>query len=379
MSHLPLIVLFMLLTSCIAAVEPVVTERVPGGGLQPQVVIDGSGTIHAVWFSGPPAGGNLFYAKRTTGAATFGPALQVNSQDGAAVAMGTIRGAHLALGKGGRVHVLWNGSGTATPKGPDGGPGMMYARLDAAGTAFEAQRQLIQRAGGIDGGGAIVADGAGKVWAFWHAMAGAKTETGRAVYLTCSTDDGATFTGEQPATTTTTGACGCCGMQAGIDGQGSLYVLYRSAQTLSQRDEILLSRGKDQKTFTGQVLDPWKSQACPMSTSAIAGAGERTLLAWETNGRIVFTSGTAGKPAALIPVAAAAMGSKHPSVAVNAAGETLVAWTEGTGWSKGGSVAWQRFDAAGKPVGRTGRADGLPAWGLAAVVAKADGTFFILY
>ena len=32
---------------------------------------------------------------------------------------------------------------------------------------------------------------------------------------------------------------------------------------------------------------------------------------------------------------------KHPSVAINAAGERLFAWTEGTAWARGGTVAWE--------------------------------------
>lgn len=78
-------------------------------------------------------------------------------------------------------------------------------------------------------------------------------------------------------------------------------------------------------------------------------------------------------------VAAAAAGSKHPTIAVNAAGEFVIAWSEGTGWNQGGAIAWQRFDAQGKPIGQAGRADGLPAWGLPSAVAKPDGTFLILY
>jgi hypothetical protein len=209
-------------------------------------------------------------------------------------------------------------------------------------------------------------------------MGAAKDESGRAVYVAASTDDGATFAAEQPATTIATGACACCGMRAGIDGQGRLYVLYRGATADGQRDEILLSRAKDQKTFSGQVLDPWDAKTCPMSTSAMAAIGGRMVLAWETKGRIRFTSGKAGKAGAPITVAAAA-GSRFPAVAVQPDGTTLVAWAEGTGWNKGGSIAWQRFDDQGKTVGQAGRAEGLPVWSMPAAIARPDGAFLILY
>ena len=82
-------------------------------------------------------------------------------------------------------------------------------------------------------------------------------------------------------------------------------------------------------------------------------------------------------PATMAPGDARAM--RHPSLAVNAAGDTLLAWTEGTGWQKGGSLAWQVFDRNGRAVGEPGRAPGVPVWGLVAAVAKRDGTFAVIY
>jgi hypothetical protein len=61
-------------------------------------------------------------------------------------------------------------------------------------------------------------------------------------------------------------------------------------------------------------------------------------------------------------------------VAFNARGEMIVAWTEGTGWERGGALAWQVYDRAGKPTGERGRVDGgIPVWGLPAVVGTDRG------
>ena len=74
-------------------------------------------------------------------------------------------------------------------------------------------------------------------------------------------------------------------------------------------------------------------------------------------------------------------GRKHP-VCVLASTERgtrrLTAWTEGTGWQKGGSVAWELTEPSG---GRkiTGRVPGLPVWSRITAVPEADGTFTILY
>ena len=53
-------------------------------------------------------------------------------------------------------------------------------------------------------------------------------------------------------------------------------------------------------------------------------------------------------------------------------------WAEGTGWQRGGSLAWQVFAPDGKALGEMHTHAGVPAWSFAAVAAKRDG-FVILY
>jgi hypothetical protein len=64
---------------------------------------------------------------------------------------------------------------------------------------------------------------------------------------------------------------------------------------------------------------------------------------------------------------------------VNANGNMLFVWTEGTAWSRGGSFAWQVFDVAGRPIGAKGSSSGIPVWSFAAPIARPDGAFVILY
>src|SRR5215467_4545049 len=119
--------------------------RVPASGIQPQIAIDSRGTLHIVYYSGDPYHGDLHYVRSEDGGATFSPAIPVN-QGGSAIAAGTIRGAQLALGKGGRIHVAWNGSNDSGPLNPDSGKRgapMLYSRLDDATNAFEPQRNLM--------------------------------------------------------------------------------------------------------------------------------------------------------------------------------------------------------------------------------------------
>ena len=78
---------------------------------------------------------------RTT-AATFTPALLVNSQPKSVIAIGTVRGARLALGNSDRAHVAWMGSDVAEPKVADKATPMLYARMNDKGDGFEPQRNV---------------------------------------------------------------------------------------------------------------------------------------------------------------------------------------------------------------------------------------------
>ena len=118
-----------------------------------------------------------------------------------------------------------------------------------------------------------------------------------------------------------------------------------------------------------------------MSTMALVQGPNGVSAAWETDGQIYFAGSKAGTTAFTEPQAASgdAQGRKHPALAINARGELLLAWTEGTGWQKGGALAWQGFDPSGKPTGERGRVEsGIPVWGLTTVVATGGG-FTIIY
>jgi hypothetical protein len=50
-----------------------------------------------------------------------------------------------------------------------------------------------------------------------------------------------------------------------------------------------------------------------------------------------------------------------------------MAWTEGTGWQKGGSLAWQLFDTNLQPMKERGTAAGVPVWSFGGVASTPDG------
>jgi hypothetical protein len=364
--------------------------RVPHGGIQPEAIVDARGVLHLLYFSGREArAGDLFYVRSTDEGTTFSAPVRVNSQEHSAIATGTIRGGQLAIGADGRVHVVWNGSDQATPRGlvnpATGQPSapFLYARSNTAETAFEAQRNLPRRSYGIDGGGSIAADGRGGVFAVWHALpsGGGQGEDHRVVWIARSTDDGATFAEEHPVWAEATGACSCCGLRLLTPAPERLLLLYRSATALTHRDMFILASNDSGRSFRGSKVQPWDIGACPMTSMAIAAAGSRIAGAWETAGQVYFGDVDVSAAAIGAPIAAPGTGDgrKHPRLAIGARGDTLFVWTEGTAWARGGALAWRVFDAAGQATERSGRADGVPVWSFGAAIARRDGGFTVLY
>ena len=349
--------------------------RVPEGGIQPQVAVDAKGAVHMIYYTGDTGAGDISYVRSQDGVSLFKP-IRVNLHPGTAIAAGNIRGAHIALGRDGRVHVAWMGSKNAEPKGPAGKPPMLYTRLNDSGTAFEPERNVIQLAYGLDGGGTVAADSSGNVYVVWHAPEpGTEGEGNRRVWVARSSNDGRTFERERVAWTEPTGVCGCCGIGAFADSRGTVYVQHRSATNIMDRDIYLLVSKDRGLSFTGAKIDSWKVGVCVMSTQALTQGAAGVLTAWETEGQIKYRQSNAK------PVAAPGRSEirKHPALASNSQGETILAWTEGMSWKRGGSLAWQVYDRNGNVKGASGSAPGVPAFSLIAAFARPDGGFTVVY
>jgi hypothetical protein len=196
-----------------------------------------------------------------------------------------------------------------------------------------------------------------------------------------STDEGKTFAREKRAFGDATGACGCCGMKAFADSKGNLYALDRSAKESVHRDTYLLASADKGATFRGDKLHEWNVDACMMSTAALGEAEGSALAAWETEEQVYWAriDRKTGKHTPPVASPGTAKLRKHPAVAGNSHGETILVWTEGMGWKRGGLLAWQVFDAEGKPTTEKGRADGVPVWSLVTVFTRPEGGFTILY
>lgn len=372
----------LIISACFGASKPEVElRRVPDGGIQPQAAVDADGVVHLIYFKGDANGGDIFYTRSMRQSSDFSDPIRVNSESGTAVAAGNIRGARIAIGRQGRVYVAWNGSQIAARSNGERAP-MLFTRSNDAATGFEPQRNLIQAAYGIDGGGGISADREGRVYVFWHApIPGSEGEGNRRVWLARSQDDGKTFEPERVAWEQPTGACGCCSLNTTTDERGNVYVLFRSAFEVTHRDTYLLVSEDHGKTFRGSNISKWDVGYCVMSTAAFTRGPAGIIGAWETANDIRFgvLNSKPWSVTEVIPPAATGTNRKYPALAQNREGATLLAWTEGMGWKRGGSLRWQVFDRSGTPVGMAGKADGVPIWSLVAAWVRPDGGFTILY
>ncbi len=356
-------------------------ERIPGGGLQPDAIVDGTGRVHLIYLSGDPKSADIQYITRDRPTASWTSPVRVNSQSGSAIAIGTVRGARLALSRSNRVCVIWNGSSQATPKAVEGTP-LLFTRQSGPDAAFETQRNLMGELRHLDGGAALATDGRGAVCVVWHAAPPANGsdsdgETARGVYLAASADDGDTFESTRQIDIPNRGVCACCALEARFGADGRFRVLYRSAEGLTERGLVELSSADGGKTFTSRRVDQWSLNQCPMTTTRFTADGRTAV--WSTRGQIQLghfpSEGFTGAKA----VSESGRSGNHPAIAAAPDGRMLVVWTEGTGWQRGGELAWQEFSPDGTPDGPVQRQPGVPVWGSPAAVAERDGAFSVWY
>jgi hypothetical protein len=166
---------------------------------------------------------------------------------------------------------------------------------------------------------------------------------------------------------------------AGEDGR--LLVSYRSAEQKIHRDMTLLDSANDGRSFSHATLQKWDIPRCPVATTAFAaGPDGRVAVAWETKGQVYFAPTDAPGKAVFPPAAGyGQIRRKNPAIAVNARGETLLAWGEGAGFRPGGKLHWMIFDKTGKPTGQKGQPGEVPESSMPAVAVLPNGAFALIY
>lgn len=370
MKSVALALTFLVLIQALSA--QVNVESVPEGGLQPQVAVSSEGVVHLVYLKGDPKGCDIRYTHRPVDDMTWAVPITVNSIARTAVAMGTIRGAQLVLGKAGSVQVVWNGAPDHAGGGPQRSP-LYHARLESRGSAFSTQQDLLDGTVALDGGATIAADGEGRVCIIWHAATeSGERENSRLIFLRESMDDGRHFSAHLPLNSASPGVCACCSLRAHLDGRGTLSVLYRTAFKADARGMALITYKKD-KSVAIKMLDDWRIAMCPMSSMSLMHVAQTLRAAWENDGQIV--TGFMDSPGVLQKVGP--KNAKHPALAQNAKGQTIIVSLLGAGWAKAGQLHWDVLDKKGN-ISSSEDGEKLPVWSFAATYARTDGHFIIL-
>ena len=355
-----------------AAVEAsraaVATLRIPEGGRLPRAVVDAEGTLHVVHVGGGTHRADLFHVTRESGTPGWSGPRRVNSRELSVSGVGPVDGAQLAVGPDNRLHVVWLQAEPAR---------FFYTRSLEDGSGFEPQRDLSTgREGNVEAGPAVAVDRGGNVFVFWHA--GAVEDARRSVHLAVSRDGGTTFEPARRVGAGTEGACACCSLAAMADSEGAVHVSYRGAGDNVRRAQRLLTSTDQGRSFSDRLVHPWELEACPVSTTNLFAGPRGLTAAWETRGQVHFAD-VGRLEAVRSPPGKARFRRKNPVVAVNARGDTLLAWGDGPGFSFGGSLHWQVFDAAGRALGEPGGGAGTIIAGSTVAAVVQDGRFLVIF
>jgi hypothetical protein len=359
-------------------------EKTPHGGIQPQAIVDASGTVHLFYYKGQARDGDLFYVTRAAGKKGFSTPLKVNSIADSACCIGSIFRARMAIGSDGIVHVLWNGSFGFVKKQwekkgkqrtPEEFTYLFYTRLADDRASFKDQVNLNRTSYGLDGNGSIVVDRNGTVHVFWHAHVRGRPD--RVALTVRSTNNGQSFSVESKITQEPLGACECCTMEAFSSNKGGLYVAYRTAEKTS-RNVVVFSFDKRSGGFTEVQRHRWNIVACPASTFAFAEDDRRVYAAWE-NENHVYVNDVLSK-ADPDNVSLGSKSGKYPSLAINAKGDRLITWSSETGWGKGGFVEYKVTNRAGVVSSHSNGPGPSPAaYSFSSACALPTGDFIVFY
>jgi hypothetical protein len=358
-----------------AAESPFVEVVLPNHGVQPQALVDSKGVLHVLFLAGEPTACDLFHCTLDAMTRQLTEPQRINHDSGNAIAVGTIRGVQAAIGRDDRLHLVWNG-GVMDAQGKRSA-NVFYTHSIAEGFAVE--RRLMQRGMHLDGGASVAATPQGRVCAMWHAAPldtpKGSGEQARRVYVSESADNGATFTDERIVSAATDGVCACCSLRIQSAADGGFHALYRHASGESRAMQWLHCEAKGE--FTRQEVQAWKINACPMSSSFILPTGDAMLAAWETESAIWMQRLEADSAA---PQKISDKNSKHPCLARNKRDETLITWAIGTGWQRGGTLAWSLLASDGKEIATSGKTHTkVPMWSYPATAHVVGIGFVVIH
>jgi hypothetical protein len=328
----------------------------PGGGIAPDAAVDAQGVVHVVF----GRESNAYYARSTDNGRTFSTPLRVNARD-AGVGVGRERGPKLALGKEDAVHVAWIG-----PRGK----GAWYTRLEKSGR-FADERDVHDGGKPVDGT-TLAADPRGRVFVFWidaRLPPDPNSPVAHAIFYARSDDGGVTFAPNRQLQSDYPGlACACCNLEASADASGTVRLVFRGGYQALRDMQLVETRDGDRFTWREVHKDGWKLEGCPMSGADLRGGFPGgPAVAWMSQGDIYYRIGDGPRRSPAAPKTSA---RNYPLLLGNAAGDRLLAWTEGL------ELRWELTDRAGKT--RAGVEKSLTPGSRPGGFTGRDGNFYLL-
>ena len=320
------VALLVLLSHVSSAEESPRIAKLPEGAIVPDAEVDHDGVIHVAYLRDE----DVFYVRSKDEGRTFSKPVRVNTEQGFASG-GAFRGPDLAVGKSGRVHVIWYNAGYQQ-KRPHEEWGVMYGRLEPGAKTFEKSRNLNRKP---SDNFSVAADKKGKVAVIWMA---------EGVFANLSSDGGKTFA---PPQNLKVDPCECCGSRAIYSADGTLSVLYRD-KTDDLRDTNIANLSPGKATWSSRQIStkPWPIDACPMTGSFLSLTKTGMAAAWETKNQVYFA--LLDHPKSKLEEIRATEKGRYPVVLTSAEGTKLVAWKNGD------IMEWQLFDAGNQPAGKPG-------------------------
>jgi hypothetical protein len=302
--------------------------RLPEGGLRPRLALGKNG-LGLIYSTGEGPLGDLFLVYSRDEAKTFSAGVRVNAEPGTVLSWNRTQSASIGVGPDDRFHVAWVSGGEK--------PSLQYVRTTPEGE-LEAVRDL-GAPSGLGTTTAVTVDARGQVFLVYSA--GGPTpdvsgNPGARIWLRRSTD-GVSFT--EPVTIDPNlNVSVHSEIAAHVDEiMGTVFVLYRTAYQVKEDSPIvsrsmrLLHSEDDGMSFSPSLVDNWKHQHDPHSSSGLTQEKNSTLAAWDADGSVCWSIIRRQVKQSNLPVAAR---SKTKDVsqthAAGAAGgnEVILTWLE---------------------------------------------------
>jgi len=152
---------------------------------------------------------------------------------------------------------------------------------------------------------------------------------------------------------------GVAGMALFATREGTLLGLYRSATEKCPPRFYLLASKNNGKNFQGFAGASVGINACPNEQYVVHRKRRETLATWKPAARSSMEKCLALRCRISQPRPATQV-RKHSRLAVNGRGDTLLVWTEGTGWQRGGIARLADVRRPWHALGDKGSAPGVP-------------------